>query len=119
MSYGAVPVSTLNTAMHDYIDPSNSFVISEKSFVSPIAGMAGDVAQAPYAIGYASRFDIARAIAGAMAVDAERLAELSAHARGTVFDRYSAEPTLNRVDARLAALARPEQAQPRRETADA
>ncbi len=119
MSYGAVPVSTLNTAMHDYIDPSNSFVISEKSFVSPIAGMAGDVAQAPYAIGYASRFDIARAIAGAMAVDAERLAELSAHARGTVFDRYSAEPTLNRVDARLAALARPKQAQPRRETADA
>ena len=88
MSYGAVPVSTANTAMLDYVDDLNSIVISDRKFASPIKGMAGDVAGKPYGISYASRFDIARACSVAISQSLDRWNEMSRQSRKTVLSKY-------------------------------
>ena len=105
MAYGAIPVSTLNTAMLDYLDGDNAIVIKEKTTLSPVERMAGDVANMPYALGFASRFDIGRAIAAARTTSPDAIDRLSAAARRTVRTRYGAKQVADLIAGRLASLA--------------
>jgi glycosyltransferase involved in cell wall biosynthesis len=105
MSFGTVPVSTQNTAMADYLDEANAIVISERRYVSPIAGMAGDVARVSYSIDFATRFDVAKALRAAMSQRDDQHAAMSEAARQTVLSRYGGKEILRLVQARLDAFA--------------
>jgi glycosyltransferase involved in cell wall biosynthesis len=103
MSYGTAPISTRNTAMLDYIDENDAIVIDERRFPAPIAGMAADVVGVIYDLAMASRFDIARAIRNAMAMDATSLERLADAARSAIRSRYSAASVVPLIEQRLSA----------------
>jgi glycosyltransferase involved in cell wall biosynthesis len=106
MSFGAVPVSTRNTAMVDYIDGDNAILIKERRFLSPIPGMAGDVAGVPYFVDHASRFDIAEACGSAMRQGESDREAMAENARQTVFRQYGEQEVLRRIEERFSVLAR-------------
>ena len=91
MSFGVLPITTANTAMADYIDDSVAVVIGERTFPSPVRGMAGDIAGRVYPLSYASRFDIAKAIQEAVSLAADEREKKAEAARRRVAERYSEE----------------------------
>ena len=104
MSLGTVPAATRNTAMLDYIDEDDAFVIRERSFPSPIPDMAARVAGTIFDTPFASRFDIGRAIRAAMDVDAAVLAAKADVARATIERLFSETVIMAALAERFAAL---------------
>ena len=89
MSSGVLPITTANTALADYIDESVAVVVGEKTYPSPVQGMAGDVAGRVYPLSFASRFDIARAIRDALSLPPDERERKADAARRRVVERFS------------------------------
>src|SRR5262249_7263288 len=66
MALGTVPISTVNTAMRDYISERVGFVIKERSFAGVVSGMVAEAAGKSYELAVADRFDIAQTIRRAL-----------------------------------------------------
>jgi glycosyltransferase involved in cell wall biosynthesis len=103
MSYGTVPITTNNTAMLDYIDENNAIIIDERRFPAPVVGLTADVSGTIYDISIASRFDIARAIRKAGALDSATLKALSGAARSAILSRYSEASLVPLMEKRMSA----------------
>jgi glycosyltransferase involved in cell wall biosynthesis len=107
MAHGALPVTTRNTAMCDYIDDANAILIRERTFPGLISGLTSDISGLSAAISVADRFDIAAAVRAARLLSSEKVAAMTARGRALVLERYSETPVMGLVEERLRALAAP------------
>ena len=89
MSAGCLPISTRNTAMSDYISDETAVVIDEGRYSGLISGLAGEVAGKRLSVDYADRYQIAKAIRGALALEPAAHARKVAAARAVVSETYS------------------------------
>ena len=104
MGCGALPVTTRNTAMCDYIDEKNAIVIAERGFPGPVPGMTSDAAGISAVISVADRFDIARAVRMAQQMAPDAYAAMASRGRPLVMERYSEAAVMGLAEARLGAL---------------
>lgn len=101
MLHGCLPVSTLNTAMADYLTPDDCVPIRERRFTGVISGLAGDVAGRRYGVDYADRYAIAEAVEAALALPSAEVERRAQCAREVVRSGYSPEALAPRALRRL------------------
>lgn len=107
MAHGVVPVSTAVTAMADYIDPDNSFVIETTRLAAPSEHLAGATAGRPYQVDRCDSrqvYDALMRSAHAHLSGRQRRAEA---ARRTVRARYAPQAVWSLIAARLTAADAP------------
>ena len=104
MAHGAVPVSTANTAMADYINAENSFVIESRRAPTPTEHLAGSIAGKPFQVDLSGPRDVLNALErSARAPVAERDA-MAERATAAVRRRFSPETVWPQIAARLDAI---------------
>ena len=97
MALGMVPITTTNTAMADYIDPTVAVIIDEKIYPSPVPEMAADSTGRTYPLSVASRFDVARAIRKAAGLSQAEWLRISNAARHRVHQQYSEKQIMQAI----------------------
>ena len=105
MARGVVPVTTRNTAMLDYIDPSNAVIIDTDRQLNQNKHLAGNVAGKPYFVELCDARQVATALHASAALDANAYAERSRRARDKVVATFSHERVGTLVAARLRDIA--------------
>ena len=89
MGQGVIAVSTLNTAMRDYLSDRNCIAISTRPFSAFERRMGADVVRKPYTIAFCSQTDIGRAVLRACSLSSserERLRlKITAYRSGAIF----------------------------------
>jgi len=89
MGHGAVPVSTLNTAMLDYLCDENCIGVRTRKFAAFERRTGADVARRPYAVEFCSQTDIGRAVLRACALSRAEIESLRQGALESVLDGFS------------------------------
>ncbi len=101
MAHGVVPVTTANTAMADYIDPDNAFVVETRRVAAPCKDLAGWIAGRPFEVDLASARQVHDALARSARVRPAGRRSRAEAAVETVRRRFSHAAVWPRVAARL------------------
>jgi glycosyltransferase involved in cell wall biosynthesis len=104
MSYGVVPVSTVHTAMADYLTDENSIPIKTRPFSSYRRDMAANVTGRAYSVEFASQTDIGRALLRACTLPKDKLQQMRHDARQTIARRFSPAVVAGMIRERLAKI---------------
>ncbi len=91
MIRGVVPVTTLNTAMLDYVDRNNSVVIATERCWNSCEHLAGNIAGKPYEVELCSAKQVASALDAAVSLSQPVYARMSAAARARIEENYTCE----------------------------
>src|ERR1700694_254729 len=91
MAHGVVPVSTINTAMLDYLSRDNCVEIKTRRFSAFERETGADVARRAYAVAFCSQTDIGRALLRACGLPRAELDRLRRNAQRTVSQKFSFE----------------------------
>ena len=89
MSYGLVPVSTVHTAMADYLTDDNCIPIATRAFSHYRSEMAADITGRAYSVEFSSQTDIGRALLRACALPHSERRTMRENARDTVVRQFS------------------------------
>jgi len=104
MSYGVIPVSTVHTAMADYLTEDNRIPIVTRPFSNYRREMAADITGRAYSVEFSSQTDVGRALLRACALTpAERL-RMQKNARDTVTRQFSPRVVADKIRDRFAAI---------------
>ncbi len=103
MASGVIPVSTDNTAMADYIDQHNSFVIESRK-VAVDNQNATAHRDKPLHWYEADEYDTLRALNASAAADEAMLAEKSSAAVKTVADKFGYDAIFNLISERMGTI---------------
>jgi glycosyltransferase involved in cell wall biosynthesis len=106
MAHGLVPVSTVNTAMLDYLSDQNCIEIRTRKFSGFERRTAADVTQRPYAVEFCSQTDIGRALLRACSLSATEVQGLQRNAQQTVREVFSSGAVGGIVGKRIEAISR-------------
>ncbi len=104
MAHGCVPVTTVNTAMHDYITPDNAVPVHAAPVRADTVHLAGSIARLPYDVHRASPGDVEAALLASRRLAPARRAAMAEAAREAVVRRYGPDAVWPLVERRIAAL---------------
>ncbi len=104
MAHGVVPISTVHTAMADYLSAENSIVIDDCEVPNDIPFLAGCVAGRPFSIRRSRVQDILVALEKSSKLKPNGYETLASNARRTVTKIYSPEAVWTKILDRLANL---------------
>jgi glycosyltransferase involved in cell wall biosynthesis len=101
MAEGVLPVSTINTAMLDYLSSDNCVEIKTRKFSAFERETGADVARRSYAVAFCSQTDIGRALLRACRLPRAELDKLRLNAQRTVSQKFSLETVSALVSRRI------------------
>jgi glycosyltransferase involved in cell wall biosynthesis len=104
MAHGVVPVTTVNTAMTDYIDTENAVVIRDHRELNDCIHLAGTIARRPFSVQRSRVEDIHDALERSAGLSCARYAAMSAHARHVTRAKFAPDVVWQAIAARLAAI---------------
>jgi glycosyltransferase involved in cell wall biosynthesis len=104
MAHGAVPVSTANTAMGDYINAGNAVVIEDLLVPNDIPYLAATATGKPFNIRRSTPRDVCAALEVSAGLTKDRYAQMSAQSRDAVRVRFSPHAVWPLIERRLQAL---------------
>ena len=101
MSYGVIPVSTIHTAMADYLTAENCIPIVSRPVAHYRREMAADITGRSYSVEFASQTDIGRALLRACALPAVQHRQMQEQAQDTVDRHFSPQAVAKLIGERL------------------
>jgi glycosyltransferase involved in cell wall biosynthesis len=104
MARGVVPVSTVSTAMGDYVNTGNSVVIEDRLVANDIPHLAATATGKPFNIRRCAPRDVCVALNASAALATERYAQMSANSREAVRGRFSPDAVWPHIKRRLQTL---------------
>jgi FkbM family methyltransferase len=104
MSHGVIPVSTIHTAMDDYLNQDNCVAIRTRPFSAYQPDMAAAITSRPYSVQFASQADVARALLRACAIAPTDISRMREAARDTVAQKFSLEAVTEFIRDRITAI---------------